>query len=132
MTERPHISDNLINALQAWEAYLNSGKYPGPERVTLGSLESNCESGKYNREAVIHDEGNINLGQILDAAFEALPMTQRVCIRVHVLYSWCSPLTGLFCDWTRERKNESAKAGMDQEKYETNLIAAIAELERAI
>jgi len=131
MNERPHISDNLINAFQAWEAYLKSGKYPGPERVTLGSLESNCATGKYNRECVIHDEGDINLGQILDAAFSRLTMIQRVCVRVHVLFSWCSPLTGLSCDWSREREKEANKTGLTPETYEENLISAIAELERA-
>ena len=129
---RPHISERLIDAFEAWVGFLTSGPNPMPKGAGICSIWASSGSGKGTRKnGQVIEEIDINLGVKIDDAFRKLMPTQQTCIKTHVLWSCYSPLTGMSTDWPKMREHEARHANLNEETYELNLISAIAELERA-
>ena len=132
MSQRPYISERLIDAFEDWVGFLNSGQNPAPKGAAICSIWGGAGTGKdVSRDSKVIDEVDINQGVKMDDAFRKLMPQQQVCIKTHVLWSCYSPLTGMSTDWPKMREHEAKHANLNEETYELNLISAIAELERA-
>ena len=132
--DRPHVSDRLVDAMRAWEDWLNSGSSPTPSMGALGSVEGRASSGK---ESILDDHiweevRSVGQGVRVDDAFRKLAPTQQVCCRTHFLWSaWTPLIRARLTPWSEVRKVEAEHAAMPEAVYERVLINTIAEMERA-
>ena len=129
---RPVISNELLEALRAWELYLHSGSSPAPRDVELASFERNagssrCVDDEYDDPPVFDPV----LGELLNASYLQLSKWERDAVNTHVLWSCWSPLCGLTTDWNEQREHEARRAKQDPERYDINLNAGLASMENA-
>lgn len=131
---RPEVSDRLVDAMRAWEDWLNSGGSPVPGRGALGSIEWRAASGRWSKLGgnIWEELSDPTLGVRVDDSFRKLAPQQQVCMRTHFLWSaWRPEVRQVFTPWPEIRKIEAEHAALPDQVYERVLINAIAEMERA-
>lgn len=132
--DRPAVSAALIDAMRAWEDWLNSGGSPMPRGGSLGSVEGRAASGKQTgaRVDIWDDPIDPTKGVRVDDAFRKLAPAQQVCMRTHFLWSaWSPAVAEVYTPWAEIRQVEAEHAALPPEVYERVLVNAIAEMERA-
>ena len=134
MTERPHVSETLKQAMRALEDFWNSGANPVFRSSGIGSLESRAASGRNTaRPELIWENVKDPYGGVtVNDAFEKLQQGQQTCIRTHFFWSAWSPLYRLRETlWASVLFIEADHAAMTEPHYESVLKSAIAEMERS-
>lgn len=134
--EPPRVTPRLLDAMRAWEDWLNSGSAPTPGVGGLCSAERMAEAGKQSEHGPttnLWDEvRDVSIAVRVDDSFHKMALQQQVCIRTRFLWSAWTPLVrARHTPWAQVRQVEAEHAKLPESVYERVLASAINELERA-